>query len=131
MVTQRISIGGVIYGNVGEINTEKEPVYRLNVRTLDGTLHQELRYIVTTHTVQFFNLLDGVYDSLKAYIKANKNVPIECGLPIDNGDIDNEEDFDFADYKITIEKEINKGYFKGKYFRNGLTLRLEAVNADE
>lgn len=131
MATQKVKIGGVVYGNVGDVKTEKENVYYHQVRTLDGILHEKIRYSLTHHTVQFFNLIDGVYDSLKAYIKANKDVPVECGFPIDNGDEDDDTDFDVAEYKLTITDEIDKGYLNGEYFRNGLTVRFEAVRPDE
>lgn len=131
MVVQRVKIGGVVYGNVGDVKTEKENVYYHQVRTLDGILHEKIRYTLTHHTVQFYNLIDGVYENLKAYIKANKDVPIECGFPIDNGDIESDTDFDVAEYKLTITDEIDKGYFRGKYFRNGLVVRFEAVRPDE
>lgn len=131
MVVQKVKIGGVVYGNVGDVKTEKENVYYHQVRTLDGILHEKIRYTLTHHTVEFYNLIDGVYDNLKAYIKANKDVPIECGFPIDNGDIDSDTDFDVAEYKLTIKDEIDKGYFRGKYFRNGLVVRFEAVRPDE
>lgn len=128
MSIQKIKIGGVVYGNVGDIDTDRDYEYVYKVRTLDGILHEKIRYTTTVHTVQFFNLLDGVYDSLKSFVKANKGVAIECGIPTDNG---TENDFENALYYITIKSEINKGYHNGVYFRNGLTLELEAVSPDE
>lgn len=131
MVVQRVKISGVVYGNVGDVKTEKEPVYYHKVRTLNGKLHEEIRYTLTHHTVQFFNLIDGVYDSLKDFIKSNEGFEIECGFPIDNGSVNSDTDFDNGLYKLSIMDEIDKGYLNGVYFRNGLTVRFEAVNPDE
>lgn len=131
MVQQRVKIDGVIYGNVGEIKTKKTVDYYHKVRTLDGKLHEEIRYELTGNTVLFYNLLDGVYDSLKNFIKSNVGNHIVCGFPKDNADIDDDNGFEEAEYSLTISDEINKGYLRGKYFRNGLVVEFEAVNADE
>ena len=131
MIVRRVKIGGVIYGNVGDIKAERVSEYYYNVRTLDGVLHQKLRYRLKNYTVQFFNLLTPVYDDLKDFIKFNKDEVIECGFPTDNGSINSDTDFVMANYKLTVIDEIDKGYFKGKYFRNGLTVYFEAVTPDE
>lgn len=125
MTIHRVVINGVTYGNVGSIETDTTPVYYHKVETLDGKTHQKVRYFKTISTVTFFNLLDGVYTGLRAYIKANQDEAITCGFP------DDEDGFIYDDYYLTITSEKNKGYLNGDYFRNGLTVTFEKVNADE
>lgn len=125
MVVHKIVIDGVTYGNVGSIGQSITPEYYHNVTALSGKKYQEVRYTKTDYTVQFFNLIDGVYTSLRAFINANKGEAVTCGFPDDNNG------FIYADYFLTIQSEINKGYLNGKYFKNGLTVLFEAVNADE
>lgn len=125
MVVHRVKINDVVYGNVGKIESSSREVPYHDVETLDGKKHKEIRYVKTDQTVLFFNLLDGVYISLREFIKSNRGVAITCGFPDDaDGFIDSE-------YYLTIQNEINKGYLNGNYFRNGLEVLFEKVNADE
>lgn len=125
MDIHRIKIDGVTYGNVGSITPSIEREYYYNVTALDGTKYQDVRYTKTNYTVQFFNLIDGVYTALRAFINDNKGVPIICGFPDDDDNLIEQE------YYLTIQSEINKGRLNGKYFKNGMTVLFEAVNADE
>lgn len=123
----KVKINGVVYSNVGSIDGgTPRPEYYYDVVTLDGKRHKKIRYVKTDDiTVQFFNLLDGVYTQLREFVKAFADIPIACGFP------DDEDGFIEDDYFITIKSEIQKGYLNGKYYKNGLTLTFEKVNADE
>lgn len=125
MVTHRVKIDGTIYGNVGSIEPDIEREYYHNVTALSGKKYQDVRYQKTNYKVQFFNLLDGVYIDLRAFINSVKGVSITCGFPNDT------DGFKEAEYFLTIQSEINKGYHNGNYFKNGMTVLFEAVNADE
>lgn len=126
MDAHRIVINGVTYGNVGKIETEIEREYYHNVTSLSGRKYQDVRYTKENQKVQFFNLLNGVYTSLIDFVKAHKGTPINCGFP------DDDNGFIFADYYISITKpSLMKGYLNGKYYKNGVELYFEAVNADE
>lgn len=121
----KVKINGTVYNNVGNIDYEPIPEYYYNLTALSGKTYQDVRYTKTNYTVQFFNLLDGVYTSLRSFIKSKKGIAVTCGFPDDsNGFIE-------ADYYMTIKSEINKGYLNGNYFKNGMTVYFEAVNADE
>jgi hypothetical protein len=124
MSVHKVKINGVIYGNVGSITPEIQTEYYHNVTALDGTKYQQVRYKKTNYKVQFFNVLDGVYVALRKYINRNKGKAILCGFPNDS------DGFVEKEYYMTIQSEINKGYLNNEYFKNGLTVYFEAVNAD-
>lgn len=126
MEIHKIIIDGVAYGNVGNIDMQQDIEYYHNVTALDGTKYQSIRYTKTNYTATFFNLLDGVYTSLREYIKSHKGVAVTCGFP------DDSNGFNYANYYLTITSpDKMKGYLNGNYFKNGMTVLFEAVNADE
>jgi hypothetical protein len=118
-----VYINGIKYGNVASITPEIVNEYYYNVTTRDGVTHQKILYSKTNYKIQFFNLLDGVYYSLREYLKANNGVPIRVGIPTDTNDLS--EAWNYADYYITITDEMMKGTLNGRYFKNGLTVLLE------
>lgn len=122
---QKISIDGVVYSNVGNIEQDIEENLYHNVTALDGTTYKKTRYTKTNYRVSFFNLIDGVYTALKAVIKANKDTPILCGIPIDNS-----FDFEYNKYYITITSETFKGYLPTGQYKTGLTIELKKEKAD-
>lgn len=125
MEVHKIKINGVTYGNVGTITPEIETEYYHNVTSLSGVKYQSVRYTKTNYTVQFFNLADGVYTSLRSLIKSRKGLATLCGFPNDS------TGFDETTYYMTIQSETNKGYHNGQYFKNGLTVLFERETAYE
>ena len=126
MAIHKVVINNVLYDNIGKIEVEREIEYYHNVTALDGTKYQDVRYTKTNYHSTPFNLLDGKYTTLRDYIKANEGTPITCGFPNDS------DGFDYADYYISITKpSIMKGYLRNNYYKTGMELYFEAVNADE
>lgn len=124
----KIDYQGSIYGNIASITpdySKKGILY--DVVTLDGVTHKKYRYKKTDYTVQFFNLLDDVYEGLKNVINQRemRNLTSRVGFP-DN------DTFIYNDYYVTIQSEIPKGYLAdGTFFKNGMIVLFEAVNPDE
>ena len=123
---QKIVIDGVTYSNVGNIEPEIETEYYYDVTTLNGKHHQKIRYQRTNFSVNFFNLIDGVYSALKAKIKQNRNVALSVGIPADDSN-----DFDYDDYYVEITGETFKGYLSNGQYKTNLTIKLTKEMADE
>ena len=124
MKVHSIKMNGAVIDCVGTIEPSFEYAYYYNETALSGLKKQRVRYIKTNYNAQFFNILDGVYDNLKAYIRAHKGEPILFGFPDGNGYVERE-------YYCTILSEINKGYLRNNYYKNGLKVSFEAVLPDE
>lgn len=123
----KIDFGGNILGNIAEITPDySEKGLKYDVTTMDGVRHKKYRYKKINQTVQFLNLLDGVYDELKNIINAReaRNMTSHVGFPEAEG-------FVYNDYYVSIVSEIPKGYLDdGTFFKNGMIVLFEAVNPE-
>ena len=124
----KIKVSGVLYDNIGTIVPEIEYEYWYDVTTRSGKKEQKVKYTKTNYTVTFFNALDGKYTTLRNHIKERNGVPSTCGFPNDTGRLDG---FDYAEYIMTIQSEVNKGYLhNGTYYKNAMVVRFERRYAD-
>lgn len=127
MSTHKVVIAGTTYGNVGSIEPDRVVEYYHNVTALSGKQYKDIRYTKTNYTLTFFNLMNGVYESLVSavkYFEAN-NSKVTCGIPI------GEDTYEYKQYYLSIaEPSKMKGYHRGTYYKTGLKVLLEAVEAD-